>query len=144
DAVRRRHGLDRPYLLFVGTLEPRKNLPAVVAAAAGLDGRDVDLAIVGPEGWNEDVGRALRPLAGTTVRVKRLGFVPGTDLAGLYAGCAAFCFPSLREGFGMPVLEAMAAGAPTVTSSGTATAEVGGDAVLLADPTDRRAVAAAV
>lgn len=144
DEIRRRHGLDRPYLLFVGTLEPRKNLPAVVAAAAGLDGREIDLAIVGPDGWNEDVGAALRPLAGTTVRVKRLGFVPRADLAGLYAGCAAFCFPSLREGFGMPVLEAMAAGAPIVTSSGTATAEVGGDAVLLADPFDPRAVAAAV
>lgn len=143
-AILARHDLDRPYVLFVGTIEPRKNLRGVIAAAAALDGRDVDLAIVGPDGWNQDLGALLTPLAGTSVRVKRLGFVPGTDLTGLYAGCAAFCFPSLREGFGMPVLEAMAAGAPVVTSRGTATAEVGGDAVLLADPADDAEVAAAV
>lgn len=144
DGVRTRHGLDRPYLLFVGTVEPRKNLAAVIAAAQALDGRSIDLAIAGPHGWNEDLGARLTPLAGTTVRVKRLGFVPGDDLAALYAGSAAFCFPSLREGFGMPVLEAMAAGAPVVTSRNTATAEVGSDAALLVDPTDTRSVADAV
>src|SRR5699024_3955245 len=122
----------------------RKNLAAVIEAAAALDGRAIDLAIVGPDGWNQDLGALLRPLAGTTIRVKRLGFVPREDLAGLYAGCATFCFPSLREGFGMPVLEAMAAGAPVVTSKNTATAEVGGDAAELVDPTDSGALAAAI
>src|SRR5699024_7692396 len=80
DSVRLRHGLDRPYLLFVGTVEPRKNLAAVIEAAAALDGRAIDLAIVGPDGWNQDLGALLRPLAGTTIRVKRLGFVPREDL----------------------------------------------------------------
>lgn len=144
EGVLERHGLNRPYVLFVGTIEPRKNLAAVIAAAAGLDGRKIDLAIVGPDGWNQDLQRMLAPLAATTVRVKRLGFVPEVDLGALYAGAAAFVFPSLREGFGMPVLEAMAAGAPVVTSRGTATAEVGGDAAQLVDPTDHAAVAAAV
>lgn len=144
DAVRARHGLDRPYVLFVGTVEPRKNLAAVVAAAAGLDGHDVDLVLAGPDGWSEDLQRLLAPLASTSIRVKRLGFVDEGDLPGLYAGCEAFCFPSLREGFGMPVLEAMAAGAAVVTSRGTATDEVGGDASVLVEPTDHAEVAAGV
>lgn len=134
--VRERHGLDRPYVLFVGTIEPRKNLAAVVGAMARLDGRAVDLAVVGPDGWNEDLGARLATLADTTIGVKRLGFVPTEDLPALYAGCAAFCYPSLREGFGLPVLDAMAHGAPVVTSAGTATGEVAGDAGLLVDPHD--------
>lgn len=138
--VRQRHGLDRPYVLFVGTVEPRKNLAAVVAAMARLDGRGIDLALVGPDGWNEDLQARLAPLEGTSVRVRRLGFVPQADLPSLYAGCTAFCYPSLREGFGLPVLDAMAYGAPVVTSAGTATAEVAGDAGLLVDPTDQVAV----
>src|SRR5690606_16493106 len=91
--VRERHGLDRPYVLFVGTIEPRKNLAAVVGAMARLDGRAVDLAVVGPDGWNEDLGARLATLADTTIGVKRLGFVPTEDLPALYAGCAAFCYP---------------------------------------------------
>ncbi|MEO6987432.1 MAG: glycosyltransferase family 1 protein [Aquihabitans sp.] len=144
DEVRRRHGLDRPYVLFVGTVEPRKNLAAVVAAMAELDGRGIDLAVVGPDGWNEDLQARLSPLGSTSVRVQRLGFVPQADLAPLYAGCVAFCYPSLREGFGLPVLDAMAHGAPVVTSAGTATAEVAGDAALLVDPIDHKAVGAAL
>ncbi len=138
--VRQRHQLDRPYVLFVGTVEPRKNLAAVVAAMVRLDGRGIDLALVGPDGWNEDLQARLAPLEGTSVRVRRLGFVAQADLAPLYAGCVAFCYPSLREGFGLPVLDAMAHGAPVVTSAGTATAEVAGDAGLLVDPTDHAAV----
>lgn len=138
--VRRRHGLDRPYVLFVGTVEPRKNLAAVVAAMTRLDGTGIDLALVGPDGWNEDLEARLAPLQATSVRVRRLGFVPQADLAPLYAGCVAFCYPSLREGFGLPVLDAMAHGAPVITSAGTATAEVAGDAGLLVDPADHGAV----
>jgi glycosyltransferase involved in cell wall biosynthesis len=139
-SARARHGLDRPFVLFVGTIEPRKNLATVLAAVATLAGREVDLALVGPEGWNEDLERHLRSLDGTGIRARRLGFVAPSELPALYAACAAFCFPSLREGFGMPVLEAMAQGAAVVTSAGTATAEVAGDDALLVDPRDATAV----
>lgn len=144
DEVRARHGLGRPYVLFVGTVEPRKNLAAVVAAMAGLDGRGVDLALVGPDGWNEDLRARCAVLSDTDVVVHHLGFVPDGDLPALYAGCAAFCYPSLREGFGLPVLEAMAHGAPVVTSAGTATAEVAGPDALVVDPRDHAAVGEAL
>ena len=140
--VAARHGLERPYVLSVGTAEPRKNLAAVFGAFARLRRDDVDLVVVGPSGWGED----LLALAGAVPRerVHLLGFVPAADLAGLYAGAAAFCYTSLLEGFGLPVLEAMAQGAPVVTSVGTSTAEVAGDTARLVEPTDHDAVAAAL
>ncbi|MGI8757560.1 MAG: glycosyltransferase family 4 protein [Acidimicrobiales bacterium] len=144
EAVRRTHALDRPYVLFVGTVEPRKNLAGVIGAMATLAGRDVDLVLVGPAGWNEDLDRRIAALDGTGIRVRRLGFQPPEALPALYAACAAFCFPSRREGFGLPVLEAMGHGAPVVTSASTATAEVAGDAALLVDPRDHAAIGAAL
>ena len=143
-SMRERNRLERPYVLFVGTIEPRKNLTGLVGAMASLGDRDVDLVVVGPRGWNEDLGDRLRALDGTSIHVYRLGFQPPEALPALYAGSAAFCFPSLREGFGLPVLEAMAHGAPVVTSVGTATAEVAGDAALLVDPRDHQAIATAL
>ncbi|MGN6696390.1 MAG: glycosyltransferase family 4 protein, partial [Aquihabitans sp.] len=144
EAARRRRGIERPYVLFVGTMEPRKNLRGLIEAMVLLAGREIDLVLVGPEGWNEDVSALLGRLDGTGIGVHALGFLPPDELPPLFAGCAAFCFPSLREGFGMPVLEAMAHGAPVVTSSGTATAEVAGDDALLADPDDHDAIAKAI
>lgn len=144
DEVRARHGLDRPYVLFVGTIEPRKNLVGVLSAVERIADLGVDLALVGPEGWNEDLSSGIERLREAGVGVHRLGFVPASDLGPLYRGCAAFCFPSVREGFGMPVLDAMAHGAPVVTSLGTATAEVAGDAGLLVDPHDHRAIGGAL
>ena len=143
-AMRERLGLHRPYVLFVGTIEPRKNLAGVIGAVAGLAGREIDLVIAGPDGWNEDLDRRLGVLEGTGIGVHRLGFLPPEDLLPLYGGAAVFCFPSLREGFGMPVLDAMAHGAPVVTSAGTATAEVAGDAGLLIDPLDPSAITEAL
>jgi glycosyltransferase involved in cell wall biosynthesis len=132
EAVRRRVGGDG-YLLFVGTLEPRKNLHRLVEAVELLPaGRD--LVVAGPAGW----GPGTHPASS---RVTWLGFVDERTKAALYAGADALCYPSLREGFGLPVLEAMALGTPVVTSAGTATAELGGDAVILVDPRDPAAIA---
>jgi glycosyltransferase involved in cell wall biosynthesis len=118
--------LTPPYLLFVGTLEPRKNLPRLLEAHASLPSAP-ELVVVGPRGWGE------QPPA---EHVRLLGFVDGATKAALYEGAAALCYPSLREGFGLPVLEGLAHGTPVVTSRGTATEEVGGRAVVLVDPID--------
>jgi glycosyltransferase involved in cell wall biosynthesis len=140
DEVRARFDLGERYVLFVGTLEPRKNLKVVVEAFARVARPGLTLAVVGPDGWNEDVG----PLVAGRDDVRLLGFVDDGDLATLYAGAAVFCYPSLLEGFGLPVLEAMAQGAAVVTSSTTATGElvdgIGGGV----DPTDVGAVAGAL
>jgi glycosyltransferase involved in cell wall biosynthesis len=139
--ARVRYGLDRPYVLWAGTIEPRKNLPVVVEAFRLLGRSDIDLVLVGPAGWNVDLDRVVRPVA-SQVRVP--GFLPRSGLEAVYAAAEVFCFPSLREGFGLPVAEAMAQGTPVVTSAGTATAEVAGDAALLVDPRDPHAVADAL
>jgi glycosyltransferase involved in cell wall biosynthesis len=131
-ALRDRLGLPERYVLFVGTPEPRKNLRRLAAAWRQLDG-DVPLVIAGPGGWGDgDVsGPGILPV----------GFVSGPDRDALYAGAAVVAYPSIREGFGLPVLEAMAQGAPVLTSAGTATAEVAGDAGVLVDPLDETAIA---
>jgi glycosyltransferase involved in cell wall biosynthesis len=135
--ARNRYGLGRPYIMWSGTVEPRKNLPRLLTAFASL-GHDHDLVLVGPTGWNEDLAPLVEPLGD---RVKALGFVPHRDLGPLYAGAALFCFPSLAEGFGLPVLEAMAQGTPVVTSKGTSTEEIAGDAGVLVDACDADSIA---
>ncbi len=126
--VRRRFGLPDRYLLFVGTVEPRKNLRGLAAAVARLP-EPMPLVVAGAEGWG-DVG------IDAPVDLRFLGFVPSADLRPLYAGAHVFCYPSEREGYGLPVLEAMAQGAPVVTSAGTATEETAGGAAVLVDPRD--------
>ena len=140
-AVRTRYRLDRPYIFWTGTIEPRKNLPTLLDAFRQLDRHGVDLVLAGAQGWNEDLDRHLGAAIG---RVRVLGFVPGDELRALYAGASVFCLPSLREGFGLPVLEAMAQGTPVVTSAQGATAEAAGDAAVLVDPRDVGAVADAL
>ena len=140
-SVRVRYGVVGRYILWVGTIEPRKNLAGVIAAFRALNDDDITLLLVGPQGWNEDL--AARLGAGNS-RIRALGFVSRDELHALYGGAAAFCYPSVREGFGLPVLEAMMAGAPVVTSSGTATEEVVGDAGICVDPGDHAAIASAL
>jgi glycosyltransferase involved in cell wall biosynthesis len=123
------------FILAVGTLEPRKNLPRLVAAYAALPTAvraEHPLAVVGARGWQ--TGETLRALRSLGESCLLLGHVSDAELAELYRRCAAFCYPSLGEGFGLPVLEAMAAGAPVVTSSVSSLPEVGGDAVEYVDP----------
>ena len=138
DRVRGRYSLGRPYVLWTGTVEPRKNLPGLVQAFDRLDG-DLDLVLAGPRGWNEDLEALVGPRG---QRVRFLGFVPALDLGPLYAGASAFCFPSLLEGFGFPVLEAMAQGTPVVTSRGTSTEELADGAGVLVDPLEPASIAA--
>jgi alpha-1,3-rhamnosyl/mannosyltransferase len=116
------------YALAVGTLEPRKNLARAVLAA---ERAGVELRVVGPPGWGG-------------VDIDTVGFVEDEELARLYRGAQCLVYPSLYEGFGLPVLEAMACGTPVVTSATGATAEVAGDAAVLVDPLDVDALAAGI
>ncbi|MGH2735361.1 MAG: glycosyltransferase family 4 protein [Actinomycetota bacterium] len=140
EAMRERHGLDRPYVLWTGTVEPRKNLAGLLGAWREVDS-DAELILVGPTGWNEDLEARVQQ-AGERVRL--LGFLPHDDLAPLYAGAHVFCWPSFMEGFGLPVLEAMAQGTPVITSRGTSTEELARDAGLLVDPNDPGDIAGAI
>jgi glycosyltransferase involved in cell wall biosynthesis len=139
--ARTKFGLARPYVMFMGTVEPRKNLPRLLRAFARVPRDDVDLVLVGPSGWNESLDAELSALE---CRVHVLGFLERDDRDALLAGADVFCYPSLKEGFGLPVLEAMVQGTPVITSSGTSTAEVGGDAVRLVDAGDEGAIAATI
>lgn len=131
-AMRRSLGIDGPYLFATSTLEPRKNLPALLEAVAS-DPSLPRLLVAGPKGWGPSIEPLVRTLGD---RVRLLGFVDRRTQAQLYAGAAAMCYPSLREGFGLPVVEAMAHGTPVVTSRGTSTEEVAAGAAVLVDPHD--------
>ncbi|HTW98903.1 MAG TPA: glycosyltransferase family 1 protein [Acidimicrobiales bacterium] len=150
-----RLGIRPPYVLHLGTLEPRKDVATLVRAfarlAAGtgsprLDGGDLSLVLAGLSGWGgEDLERALGELPeGLARRIVRPGYVADAALPALLRSCSAFVYASLEEGFGVPVLEALACGAPVVTSRGTVMAEVAGEAALLAAPGDAAALAAAL
>ncbi len=128
DRVRIRYSLPERYLLFVGTVEPRKNLRRLAEAVAMLE-EPLPLVVAGADGWG-DAG------ADVVGDVRFVGFVPNNDLWALYAGAHVFCYPSMREGFGLPVLEAMTQGTPVVTSVATATEEAADGAAVLVDPLD--------
>ncbi len=138
DTVKAAYKLARPYFLFVGTIEPRKNVDTLLAAWDGMPAsfrRENDLVIAGMAGWRaEATMRRLLQAERDESGVRYLNYVPEADLPGLTAGAKAFVYPSLYEGFGIPVAQAMAAGSPVITSNVSSLPEVAGNAALLIDP----------
>ena len=141
DEVRARYGLQRPFVLFVGTIEPRKNVDLLLDAFESLPASmrgHWELVVAGPVGWAADATVArLR-------HVRYLGYVPELDLAPLTAAADVFVYPSLYEGFGFPVAQAMAAGVAVITSNVSSLPEVAGNAALLVDPRSQNELRAAL
>lgn len=139
--VRAGYGLHRPFVLCIGTIEPRKNLGTLLDAFQALPAsiRDqFELAVAGPAGWAS---------AETMARmnsIRYLGYVPEPDIAALTAAATVLAYPSLYEGFGFPVAQAMAAGVPVITSNVSSLPEVAGDAALLIDPRSQAELCAAL
>ncbi len=141
-----RYEIPANYILYVGTIEPRKNLIRLVKAFASISARhpDVVLVIAGMMGWHaEELFVTLRKLA-IEPKVIFTGYISETDKIALLQGAAIFAYPSLYEGFGIPILEAMACGIPTVTSNKGSLPEVAGDGALQVEPTDIDAIAEAL
>ncbi len=144
--ARARYARNQPFLFFVSTIEPRKNIPALVDALRVLRGRGFPqrLLIAGRKGWlYQGVFEHVRQ-TGMESEVDFLDYVPDADLPALFAACDAFVFPSLYEGFGLTPLEAMACGAPVVCSNTSSLPEVVGDAALCVNPREVGEIAAAV
>jgi glycosyltransferase involved in cell wall biosynthesis len=135
-SVQQALGLTPPYLLAIGTLEPRKNLPALLRAYAQLAPDSPTLVLAGGQGWGDTQLTTIVQQLGIQDRVRFTGFVPDALLPDLYTGAYFFIYPSLYEGFGLPVLEALSCGAPVITSKISSLPEVAGDVALLADPHD--------
>ena len=137
----RRLGIPSDYILCVGNLQPRKNLPRLFEAYASLPRDRPPLVVVGQRAWlHEPVLEGVRSL-GLDDQVFFTGYVAAEDLPALYSGALVFAYPSLFEGFGLPVVEAMACGAPTLSSWSSSIPEVAGDAAVLVDPTRVDAIA---
>ncbi len=146
-SVRARYGIgDAPFVLSVGTVQPRKNYERLMQALAALPTtlRDIHLVIAGGRGWLQGPIHAAVDALGLQGRVHFIGFAEDADLPALYSAARCFAFPSLYEGFGLPVLEAMACATPVVTSNVSSLVEVAGDAALLVDPLSVPQISAAL
>jgi len=146
EEVRLRYGLARPFVLYVGTIQPRKNLARLVEAFAHLprDLAGVDLVLAGQTGWLAGEILATIQRLGLEARVRLPGYVPQEDLPPLLSAAECFVMPSLYEGFGLPVLEAMACGTPVICSDAGSLPEVAGEAALQFPATDVEALAASL
>jgi glycosyltransferase involved in cell wall biosynthesis len=140
--VAEKYLLEPGYVLSVGSLEPGKNRARLFHALKALreDGIHAHLAIVGQPAWKYEAEATLVDELGMSDRIHYLGYVQAADLPALYSAASVFAFPSLYEGFGLPVIEAMACGVPVLTSELSATAEVAGNAAVLVDPQDIEAI----
>jgi glycosyltransferase involved in cell wall biosynthesis len=139
DAVKAKYGIDKPYILSVGTIEPRKNLVGLLRAFAETPdefNQKYALVLAGGKGWLDDEINALYDQLSTRMTIIRTGYVPTEELPTLYSGASLFVYPSLFEGFGIPPLEAMACGTPVITADNSSLPEVVGDAGLLVSATD--------
>lgn len=139
--LKTKYNISDNFLLFVGTLQPRKNIVRIIEAFAMLkkrktenDEQDLQLVIIGRRGWHYDEILAAPAKYGLKDSVKFLDFVPDEDLVLFYQHAQVFVWPSLYEGFGLPVLEAMKFGCPVITSNVSSLPEAGGDAALYVDP----------
>lgn len=141
-AFRRENGLPEKFILHVGTLQPRKNIPALIEAFARIPDEDVHLVLVGGKGWLFDEIFEQVVALGLKERVHFPGYVADEALPLWYASASVFVFPSVYEGFGMPVVEAMACGTPVVASQVSSIPEAGGDAALYFRPDDVEELAA--
>ena len=146
-SVTQRLGIERPYVLAVGSLEPRKNLIGLIDGMSHLPTEQrgqLSLVVAGPPGWrNDQIHDRLRRADGE-LSICQVGCVSRDDLNVLYSFAEVFVYPSLSEGFGFPVVEAMACGAPVVTSDSSSLPEVAGTAALLVDPTNPEAIGDAI
>ncbi|MCX7840628.1 MAG: glycosyltransferase family 4 protein, partial [Anaerolineae bacterium] len=138
DAFCTRYHLSRPFVLYVGNLEPRKNLPTLVRAFARIVQMELPhvLVLAGTRGWKDAPLFATIQELGLTSRVWFPGYIPQAELPMLYSAADLFVYPSFYEGFGLPVLEAMACGVPVITSNISSMPEVAGDAAVLVEPND--------
>jgi len=143
EQVTRKYGIKTPFLLYVGRIQERKNLRRLLSAYARLKGElaDEKLVLVGKKDWmSESIEEHLKALD-LEDAVVFTGYVPSIDLPFFYNAAEAFVYPSVFEGFGLPVIEAMACGLPVLTSYGSSLEEVAGDAALLVDPLSEEAMA---
>lgn len=132
--LKKKYGIERDFILFVGTLQPRKNVSRLIEAFAKIKDKNTELIIVGKKGWMFDEILKAPKNFGVSDRVKFLDTVPDEDLPIFYKKATCFVLPSLYEGFGLPVLEAMQYGCPVITSNVSSLPEAGGDAALYVDP----------
>lgn len=145
--VAERYSIDFPYILAVGVIQPRKNLPRLLEGLSilkGISGLGHKLVVVGKYGWKESNLPAQTQELGLADDVVFTGYVPYEDLPSLYASADVFAYPSVYEGFGLPPLEAMACGTPVITGNRTSLPEVVGDAGTMVDPYDPEAFAQAL
>ena len=139
EEVKKKYGIKGAYLLSVATLEPRKNLKRIIKAFSLLKKKDLSLVIVGKSGWDEEISQWA--LKNKDQKIIFTGYVSHDDKVAFYSGATCFVFPSLYEGFGLPILEAMKCGCPVVTSNVSSMPEVAGEAGILVDPLNVKSIA---